>query len=146
MNLRERVLYHQIHPLKLGTDISAAVVSTVLLWCRHPRLALLVNVAPPIVISSILLRWADLKRQRQSAFGQYIRHAMTWPMETVRFTGNVIILASAWQRRSGLLALGLMVVLAGWVCGSLWRPDHSFNADTLGDEQVAQLARSPCGD
>jgi len=33
MTLRERILYHQIHPLKLGTDILAAVVSLPLL-CR----------------------------------------------------------------------------------------------------------------
>jgi hypothetical protein len=119
MTLRERVLYHQIHPLKLGTDISAAVLSTVMLWQRRPRLALLVNIVPPMVASGALLRWADLERQRQSAFGRYIGHAMTRPMEAVRLTGNFIMLAGAWYRRPGLLMLGLLVVLAGWVRGAI---------------------------
>lgn len=30
LELRERLLYHQIHPLKLGVDISGSVASTVL--------------------------------------------------------------------------------------------------------------------
>lgn len=37
MTLRERALYHQIHPVKLAVDWSAGLVSAVLLW-RH-RLA-----------------------------------------------------------------------------------------------------------
>jgi hypothetical protein len=34
MNLKEKCLYHQIHPLKLFTDIGAAFGSLYLLW-RH---------------------------------------------------------------------------------------------------------------
>jgi hypothetical protein len=56
MTPNERYLVHQIHPAKLGTDMGASVVSTVLLW-RHRRLAVLAAlVVPAPVASAVLLR------------------------------------------------------------------------------------------
>ena len=34
MNLQDRLLYHQIHPLKLATDLTTAAAAAALLW-RH---------------------------------------------------------------------------------------------------------------
>jgi hypothetical protein len=117
MNVSERVLYHQIHPCKLGPDISAAMLSSYLLWQHRLRLALFMNLAPPFVPGAALLRWASLEPQRQSAFGRYIEQAMTRPMEMVRLSGTFIMMAGAWYRRPRLLGLGLVVVLFGWFRG-----------------------------
>ena len=38
MTLQEKILYHQIHPFKLFTDISAEFVSLYLFW-RHKLIA-----------------------------------------------------------------------------------------------------------
>lgn len=49
---RERYLVHQIHPLKLATDIAVSIVSTVLLWQHRRTLALLVLAVPaPIAVA-----------------------------------------------------------------------------------------------
>ena len=40
MTLKEKALYHQIHPLKLSTDILASLVSLYLFWLHQPVPAL----------------------------------------------------------------------------------------------------------
>jgi hypothetical protein len=68
---RERLLVHQIHPAKLATDISAAIVSTALFWRRRPLLGLLVVAIPPPIASALTMR-ADLSRYRDSTAGRYV--------------------------------------------------------------------------
>ncbi len=67
---REKMLYHHIHPLKLLTDWSTGCISVYLLWRRHLRTALLVQVVPALVVLSALVRWADLASRKRSAFGR----------------------------------------------------------------------------
>lgn len=119
MTNQEKVLYHQIHPLKLLTDIGVAILSFSLLWQHQRRAALLVQIIPAPVVSGILIRWADLEPQKQSAFGQYIGHHMTPAMQTMRLAGTVVMSLGAWYRRPGLLVAGSSMVLFGWLRGKL---------------------------
>ncbi len=119
MTNREKVLYHQIHPLKLLTDWSTGAVSFYLLWQRRPRAALIVQFVPAIVVSSALMRWADLEPQRSSALGRYVKEYMTPSMQGVRFAGNLVMSLGAWRRRPGLLLVGLLMILYGWLRGKL---------------------------
>ena len=49
MTMKERVLYHQIHPLKLATDIAASVVSLYLVWNHMIAAGLVVHFVLPII-------------------------------------------------------------------------------------------------
>jgi hypothetical protein len=114
VELRERVLYHQIHPLKLAVDIAGSVASTVLLW-RHSLLAgMLVTFLPSIAVTAAMLRWADLRRQKGSAFGRYVAFHMTRTAEAVRFGGQIVIWVGAWVHAGSLIAAGAVVVVLGW--------------------------------
>jgi hypothetical protein len=42
MTLKERMLYHQVHPAKLGTDIAAEVTSLYFFWQHELAPALLI--------------------------------------------------------------------------------------------------------
>ena len=119
MTRREKVLYHQIHPLKLLTDWGTGAISFYLLWRRHLRAALLVQFVPAIMVSSALVRWANLEPWKQSAFGRYVEEYMTPPMQGVRVAGNVVMSLGAWYRRPGLLLAGLLMILFGWLRGLL---------------------------
>jgi hypothetical protein len=80
MDRRESVLYHQIHPLKLAVDWSTGCAASYLLWRRRPILALIVGFVPSILVSILLLRFAQpagLDRLQASAFGRYVRRYMT---------------------------------------------------------------------
>ncbi len=77
MTFREKQLYHQIHPLKLATDISAEIVSLYLFWKRKLLAGLLVALVPPVIASALIMRLVDLEKYKQSAFGKYVRSYMT---------------------------------------------------------------------
>jgi hypothetical protein len=118
MDTAERVLYHQIHPLKLAADLGAEVVLITLIWRGRRRLGLAVHLLPPIAASALLTRrTADLERLRDSPAGHYVAHEMTPAMVLVRLAGDAVTLAGAWLRRPALLAVGAAVVVAGWTMG-----------------------------
>jgi hypothetical protein len=116
MQRRDRVLYHQIHPLKLLTDVGTAAVATLLFWRHQLLLAFLVGFGPSLLISAVLLRWGDLEPYRRSAAGRYIARFMTRQMELARFAGLLPLWGGAWIRRPTIIALGV-----GWIAGCwLW--------------------------
>jgi hypothetical protein len=117
MQLGERVLYHQIHPLKLLTDVGAAIVATDLLWAHRPALALILGFVPSVVVSAALLRWADLEPYRRSPFGRYIRRFMTHRVELARLAGLVPLWGGAWLRRPAIIVAGAVWILGCWLWG-----------------------------
>ena len=120
MTPQEKILYHQIHPLKLFTDISAEFVSLYLLW-RHKLIAGMVAMfVPPIIASLLIIKLVNLETYKQSALGRYIRIYMTTPVVIVRVLGTVVTHIGAWYRIPALIPLGFMVVLLGWLRGILW--------------------------
>ena len=120
MTLQEKVLYHQIHPLKLGTDILAQIVSGALFWRHQLVWGLLAMLIPPIIASTILVNVLDLRRIRDAAVGRYLKRSMTHAMEAVRLAGTVPISFGAWYHAPWLIALGLAMVLFGWLRGLLF--------------------------
>jgi hypothetical protein len=119
MNLKEKYLYHQIHPLKLCTDISAAFGSLCLLWRHQLAFALVVMLAPPVLISFLLMRYADLEPYRESVFGNYIARSMSHAMEAVRLAGMAVTALGAWHQSLWIIAAGGAIVLFGWLRGMI---------------------------
>ena len=119
--LQEKALYHQVHPLKLATDISAQVVSTYFFWVHSLALGLLTMLVPPILMSALLLTTLDFAWIRDSAVGRYLKRAMTPAMQAVRLAGTLPIIFGAWYHLPWLIALGLSIILFGWLRGLLFR-------------------------
>ena len=117
MDLRARLLYHQIHPLKLLTDWGTAAVAAYLLWGHRLGAALLVGLIPSIVVSALLVRWADLTPYEVSPFGRYVARHMTSAVEGIRFLGLAVAWAGAWAMRPPFIALGVAVILGAWAWG-----------------------------
>lgn len=117
MQRRERVLYHQIHPLKLLTDVATAALATALLWRHHLLLALIVGFLPSLVISAVLLRWADLEPYRRSAAGRYIARFMTRRVELARLVGLLPLWGGAWIQRAAVIAFGIAWIGGCWLWG-----------------------------
>ncbi|TMD99092.1 MAG: hypothetical protein E6I80_28345, partial [Chloroflexi bacterium] len=74
MTPQEKALYHQIHPLKLLTDICAEVVSLYLFWKRKLLAGFVVLLVPPIIASTLIVKWVDLEAYKQSAFAHEVRN------------------------------------------------------------------------
>jgi len=119
MNPKEKYLYHQIHPLKLLTDIGAACCSLYLLWRHQLAFALAAMLAPPVFVSCLLMRYADLEPYRQSVFGKYIARSMSHAMEGVRLSGMAVTAVGAWHQALWIIVAGCAVVLFGWLRGKI---------------------------
>jgi hypothetical protein len=117
MNLRDKVLYHQIHPAKLATDISASVVSLYLFWQHWLAWGLVVTFVPPVIASTLIMRFVDLMRYKESAAGRYLGKYMTQGAQAVRAIGAVIMAVAAWYRLVWVIVAGLVLILAAWLYG-----------------------------
>ena len=125
MNRQERLLYHQIHPLKLATDVVTAAIATALLWQHRLAFALAVGFVPSIVASAVLVQWGNLERYERSAFGRYVRRFMTRRVELARLAGLLPLWGGAWLRRAPLIAVGILWILGCWLWGV--RPSSSHD-------------------
>ena len=119
MTLREKTLYHQIHPAKLATDILAAIVSVWFLWRHELAIGLAVHFLPPVIASGLLVPFANLEAQKASSLGRYISRHMTRTVEAVRLAGDIVLIAGAWYRAPLVIAAGVLVVIGGWASGLL---------------------------
>ena len=117
MNFADKVLYHQIHPLKLGTDILASLVSLYFFWQHRLFIGLMLHFVPPIIASLVVIYAVDLEPQKQSAFGQYLKRMMTRRIEAVRLSGDIVMVVGAWFRSLPLIGVGLAIIIAGWLTG-----------------------------
>src|SRR6476660_1683755 len=86
---RQRYLLHQVHPLKLTTDIAASVVSDVLFWQHRLVPGVLVLLGPSIVVSSILLR-SEVALSCNSTTARYVLRHMPPSMQAVRAASAVV--------------------------------------------------------
>jgi len=121
MTLKEKMLFHQIHPAKLATDWLAAAVSLYFFWQHQLLVGLILHFLPPILASFLLVRYAALERYRHAPFGRYVERHMTRFIEAVRLFGDVVMMLGAWAHDLQLLLLGLAVIIGAW-CNGLMTP------------------------
>ncbi len=117
MNLKERTLYHQVHPAKLLADSSTGAVALVLLWEHDLLPALLVLSIPPILVSVAIISWVDLEGRKRSRLGEYLRRYMTGATQAARLVGFVIMALGAWYHQPWALVLGIAIILLAWLRG-----------------------------
>lgn len=129
MTFREKVLYHQIHPIKLIVDVGVTAPACYLFWKHEISAGLAVALVAPILVSAgILLAGVDLERYKRSSLGRYVSTYMTRTVEAVRLAGFALMAAGAWFHEAWLLPTGLAVVTLGWLRGVIWR-DASHERD-----------------
>jgi hypothetical protein len=114
MQLADKVLVHQVHPAKIGVDVTASIVSNVLLWKAQPKPALAVRVLLPMAGSAAVLSLADLDASAKTRRGQYVLKHMPPSAQALRLAGDVLMGFGAYRRSPGLLVTGAAVTAAGW--------------------------------
>ncbi len=61
MTLLEKSLYHQIHPAKLIADWGTGLLALYPFWQHQLWIAVVVAFVPSIIVTFILIRYADLE-------------------------------------------------------------------------------------
>ena len=119
VTLKEKVLFHQIHPAKLTTDIAAAVISLYFLWQHDLVIGLLTHFTPPPIASAAVIRFADLDSYKASRLGAYLARYMTPTAQGTRLAGDLITVVAAWYQSPVGILTGLGIVFAAWTYGLL---------------------------
>jgi hypothetical protein len=114
MKLAEKVLVHQVHPAKVGVDVTAGVVSNILLWRARPKAALAARVLLPLAGSAAVLSLADLDALAATRRGRYVAANMPPSAQAVRLAGDAVMGLGARRRSPLLLVAGAAVIAAGW--------------------------------
>lgn len=135
MTLKEKSLYHQIHPLKLATDIGCEPLSLYFFWRHDLGLGLATHFLPPIAASLVLICWGDFEAIKRSRAGACLRRHMTRTIEAIRFAGDMVMVLGAWLHRPSLIIMGLVVIVIGW-CSGKFRKGDSQPRYSLGNEGV----------
>ncbi len=122
MRLADGAVIHQVHPAKIGADVTASVVSNLLLWQERPAAAVAVRVVVPIAGSAAVLSLADLDGLSRTRRGRYVLVHMPPSAQAVRLAGDALMGLGAYRRNGLLLIAGAMVIGAGWSHGLWPRP------------------------
>jgi hypothetical protein len=117
--LKDSVVLHQVHPVKLGFDITASVLSNVLLWRQCPRTGLAVRLGLPLIGSAAVLRWGDINELRHRRRGRYVLQNMTTTAQAVRLGGDALMAYGTWRHNRSMVLSGMVVIAAGWSRGLL---------------------------
>jgi hypothetical protein len=121
MGPAERMLVHQAHLAKIGTDVTASFVSDILLWQARPKAAIAVRVLLPLAGSAAVICLADLDTLASTRRGRYVLAHMPPSAQAVRLAGDVLMALGAHRHRAALLVAGAAVIVAGW-SHAAWPP------------------------
>jgi len=124
MTFNEKMLYHQIHPLKLFVDISTGFITTWLAWQHDWFWFLLLLVIPSLIISYLLMEFANLEPIKNSKFGNYIKIHMTTGIEAIRFSGQIIMWIASWYHIIFLVIFGFLLIICGWCSGLIFKTNR----------------------
>jgi hypothetical protein len=133
LTLRERVLYHQIHPAKLFADFSTALIGVDLFWHHELIPGLIITLITPALVSAALLLDGDLEDLRASRMGAYLRRFMPPWVQAVRLFGVGFALYAAWYHAPAGVIGALALVVVCWANGLVPRralatdPNGSLN-------------------
>ena len=114
MQLASKIVVHQVHPAKIGADVTASVASNTLLWRGRPKAALTVRIVLPAVGSLAVLTLANLDALAQTAPGRYMLAHMPPSAQAVRLACDALMGLGAHRRSFALLLAGAAVIAAGW--------------------------------
>lgn len=123
MDIQERLLYQQIHPVKVTVDLLSSGIALALLWWSHDLTIIIVAMAimliPPSVATIILLR-TNLEPLKQSALGQYLRTYVTRSVEWARSAGLGVMAVGAWFHMILVIVVGALIIAGAWFSGMIF--------------------------
>ncbi len=119
MRAVEGALIHQVHPAKIGTDLTASIISNALLWNSCPKTAVAVRCLLPVAGSAAVLGLADLDALSRTRRGRYVLAHMPPSAQAVRLLGDAVMGIGAYRRNPALMLAGAAVVAIGW-SHALW--------------------------
>jgi hypothetical protein len=124
MTFKEKILYHQIHPLKLSVDVATSFFTTYLLWQHNIVWFFIFFLLPSVITSLFLVKFANLEPIKNSSFGKYISKYMTHAIEAIRIAGQIIMWIAGWFHLTFMILIGFLIIIAAWCNGLFFIDSH----------------------
>jgi hypothetical protein len=121
MLYHEKLLYHQIHPLKLSVDIFCTFLALFFVWEHEWLKGAITAFIPSMLMSMYVIKYSNLEPLKQSRLGKYIHGYMTKQIEYIRTAGLAVAAGGAWMNDVSILGVGLIIILATWLAGFFTR-------------------------
>jgi len=122
MNIQEKRLYHQIHPVKLATDIGVTFPFLYFFWLHQVWLAFAIGFIPPIIVSTVMMVLPpNLEKRKKSALGKYIKRYMTPVIETIRLLTLAPMAYGSWTHDVFPIVIGVVLLVVAWCNGLIMR-------------------------
>jgi hypothetical protein len=117
MTLQEKNLYQQIHPARLITDWVSGIAAWYLFWQNDIWFGVALSFGPSLIVSLLVIRFADLDKVKNSPFGEYFKRTYNKKVDLIRFAGFVIAAGASWWQNIPGIAVGIAVITATWTYG-----------------------------
>ncbi len=117
MTLQEKNLYQQIHPARLITDWASGIAACFLFWHNDIWLGVALSFGPSLIVSLLVIHFADLDKIQRSKFGEYFRRTYNKKVDLIRFAGFVVAAGASWWQNIPGIAAGFVVILGTWIYG-----------------------------
>ncbi len=117
MDIAGKVLYHQLHPLKLATDIGSGLAALALFWNHDVAAGLAIAAIPPLAASILLVapeKVQALDRIKASGLGIRMKERMSAPVQALRLALFVLASAGAWLNSIPVVMAGLLSIAGCW--------------------------------
>lgn len=117
MNLIEKNLYQQIHPVRLATDWLSGFAACYLFWQQEVAGALIVAFIPSLFVSLVVMRFVDLEKTKNSAFGRFYKRTHKPWLDSVRLGGFIVMAVGCFNHLLLGFAIGLVSIIGTWTHG-----------------------------
>ncbi len=117
MNLIEKNLYQQIHPLRLATDWLSGFAACYLLWQKEVAGGIIVAFIPSLFVSLVVMRFVDLEKVKNSAFGRYYKRTYKQLLDTLRLAGFAVMAIGSYNQSLPAAGAGLLLIIGTWTIG-----------------------------
>jgi hypothetical protein len=117
MNLIEKNLYQQIHPLRLAADWLSGFAACYLFWQQEIAGGLIIAFIPSLFVSLVLMRFVDLEKVKNSTFGRYYKRTYKQILDTFRLAGFVVMAVGSYYHSLPAAGAGLLLIIGTWTIG-----------------------------
>lgn len=117
MTLQEKNLYQQIHPARLFTDWATGIGACYLFWQKEIWIGVALSFIPSLIVSLLVIRFADLEKIQRSKFGNYFKRTYNKKVDLIRFAGFVVMAGASWWHNIPGIAVGIVIIIATWIYG-----------------------------
>ncbi len=138
MRMAEGALLQQVHPAKIGVDVTASIISNVLLWQERPVTGVAVRCVLPVAGSAAVIGLADLDALARTRRGRYVLAHMPPAAQAIRLAGDALMGLGSYRRSPSLFAVGAAVVVLGWSHG-LWPATTAARGRGRSVQEAGQL-------